>query len=121
VRELLAAGVPARNITVVGASKGAIITMLASTYLKQRDVAFVVMGNCNDEVLDRWKPEMAGRLLSIYDATDDFGGTCAKLRTMAGENITAYDEVRIDTGLRHGFLYKPLPEWIDPAAKWARR
>jgi hypothetical protein len=23
------------------------------------------------------------------------------------------------TGLSHGFLYRPLPNWLDPVAKWA--
>lgn len=23
------------------------------------------------------------------------------------------------TGLAHGFLYRPLPEWVDPVVEWA--
>ena len=25
-----------------------------------------------------------------------------------------------DTGLRHGFLYRPLSEWMGPVIRWAR-
>ncbi len=29
-------------------------------------------------------------------------------------------EVAVDTGLAHGFLYQPLPEWVNPVLEWAR-
>jgi hypothetical protein len=28
-------------------------------------------------------------------------------------------ELLLDTGLRHGFLYRPLREWVEPAVEWA--
>lgn len=28
-------------------------------------------------------------------------------------------ELVLDTGLRHGFLYRPLPAWVEPVARWA--
>ena len=41
VRQLLKAGVPPDHITVVGASQGSWIAMLASTYLQNRNLNFV--------------------------------------------------------------------------------
>ena len=29
-------------------------------------------------------------------------------------------ELRLETGLHHGFLYRALPEWIGPVVRWAR-
>ena len=49
VRELLNADVPAKNITVVGASKGGWITIAASNYLANKELNFVVMGVCDPE------------------------------------------------------------------------
>jgi hypothetical protein len=28
-------------------------------------------------------------------------------------------EIVLATGLGHGFLYRPLPEWVDPVVEWA--
>ena len=30
-----------------------------------------------------------------------------------------YELEKIHTGLSHGFLYRPMPEWVNPAAEWA--
>src|SRR5687768_15260974 len=46
VRQLLKAGVPPQNITVVGASQGGWIAMLVSTYLKNPDLKYVLIGVC---------------------------------------------------------------------------
>src|ERR1044071_8516278 len=47
VRRLLKAGVPPKNITVVGASQGSWIAMLASTYLENRGLGFVLIAACS--------------------------------------------------------------------------
>lgn len=46
VKELLKAGVPAKNITVVGASQGSWIAMLISTDAANRDLNFVFIAAC---------------------------------------------------------------------------
>ncbi len=46
VRQLLEAKVPPEHITVVGASQGSWMAMLASTYLKNRNLNFVLIGAC---------------------------------------------------------------------------
>ena len=30
-------------------------------------------------------------------------------------------ELVLETGLRHGFLYRPLPEWVEPVVEWSTR
>jgi hypothetical protein len=27
-------------------------------------------------------------------------------------------EIVLRTGLGHGFIYRPLPEWVNPAVEW---
>ena len=118
IRQLLKAGVPPRNITVVGASQGSFIAMLASTYLKNRDVNFVLMAGCSAESRFIEMVDLHGNVLSIYERTDG-AGTCEKYRADA-TGLAKYQEMELQTGKRHGFIYRPMTEWIEPAISWAR-
>src|SRR5262245_21316431 len=79
VEARLAAGGPPRHITVLGASKGAVIAMLASTRIRNREVNFVLMSNCNDWVREHFRIDLYGNVLSIYDNNDEFGTTCGPI------------------------------------------
>jgi hypothetical protein len=115
VRRLIAAGVPARNVTVVGASKGALIGKHASASLENREVGWVIMAGCSGSAAEELP--IHGQVLSIFEASDEMGGTCAPLFAKSPD-LARHDEVKIETGLGHGFLYKPLPEWLRPATAW---
>ncbi len=70
VRYLIEAGVPAENITVVGASKGAAITIYVSHYLMNQEVNFVLLAICHPDVvkeLEQYQVLLYGNVLSIYD------------------------------------------------------
>lgn len=118
VRQLLKAGVPPRNITVVGASQGSFIGMLASTNLKNRDVKFVFIAGCAAEPGFLDMVDLHGNVLSIYEQSDR-AGTCEKFRADA-TGIAKYEELQLKTGLRHGFIYRPMTEWVDATISWAR-
>ncbi|HEY8558893.1 MAG TPA: hypothetical protein VIL74_00715 [Pyrinomonadaceae bacterium] len=117
IRRLLKDGASPENITVVGASKGAFITMLASTYVKNKNVNYVVIAGCgvNQEFLKL--ANLYGNVLSIYEKTDTTG-SCAAVFDDA-EGLNKQKEVRLETGLAHGFLYRPLREWLVPTLDWA--
>ncbi len=118
IERLLKAGVPARNVTVVGASKGGAITVFASTLLKNRDVNFVVLAGCGDGGPYRDnKVDLHGRVLSIYDA-DDLGVSCAKFYQQS-TGLKESREIEVKLGVGHGLLYRPFKEWVDPAVAWA--
>ncbi len=120
VRQLLKAGVPPRNITLVGASQGGWIAMLVSTYLKNRDLAFVVIGACgaDDGFLDL--VNLHGGVLFIVEKTDRFPiSTCQRFRADA-TGLGDYKELEINTGERHGFLFRPMKEWVEPTIAWAQ-
>ncbi|HEV7844218.1 MAG TPA: alpha/beta hydrolase [Pyrinomonadaceae bacterium] len=119
IQTLLQKNVPPQNITVVGASKGAIITMIVSTALKNREVNFVIMSNCNDWVLENFDVDLYGNVLSIYDYKDEFGQTCRKIFDKAS-GLNRSKEIVLQLGTGHAVLYKPLREWIDPATQWAK-
>jgi hypothetical protein len=120
VRVLLEAGVSPGHITVVGASKGAVIAMQVSTILQNKGLNFVFMAGCNDMIYQRFDIAFYGNILSIYDEKDEIAGTCQKFfKTSTG--INTYKEIKLNVGTGHGILYKPLKEWIDPVVDWARQ
>lgn len=117
IRQLLKDGVSPENITVVGASKGAFITMLASTYLKSKNVNFVIIAGCgvSKEFLNL--ANLYGNVLSIYEKSDSTG-SCQTVFDDA-EGLSKRKEVMIETGLAHGFIYRPMREWLIPTLDWA--
>jgi hypothetical protein len=117
IREQLREGVPASNISVVGASKGAVITALVSTRLREPGVSYALLTNCNPWLIETFDPRLTGRVLSIFDPSDEIGGSCEQLRDRSPA-IVAYREVRLSTGLGHGFVYRPLREWVQPVREW---
>jgi hypothetical protein len=119
VQALLAARVPPRHITVLGASKGAVIAMLASTRIRNRDVNFVLMSNCNDWVREHFRIDLFGNVLSIYDKNDEFGGTCGPIFDRS-TGLARKNELVLQLGTGHAVLYRPLPVWIDPVDSWTR-
>ncbi len=118
VRALVAAGVPAAHITVVGASMGAWMTLLVSNRLDLAGVGYVVMGICGDDTDRGFEGGLHGDVLSIYEAGDSLGRSCGTLFDRS-TSMGRHAEIRLETGLRHGFLYRPLAEWIEPAIAWA--
>ncbi len=122
ITELLNAGVPAKNITVVGASKGAAITILISNILANKDLNFVLMGTCDPETVQLYKQQnifLYGNVLTIRDSADDLSGSCQELFTFPEGEIARHEEIVLHVGTGHGILYEPLDEWILPVVQWA--
>jgi pimeloyl-ACP methyl ester carboxylesterase len=123
VRKLLESGVPADHTTIVGASMGAVIALVASARLQNPEVRFAVLGYCLSAGVRRLLAEgkgPSGYLLAIREASDDLTGECADWEEgpEAGSSLHAREIVLV-TGLGHGFLYRPLPEWVNPVLEWA--
>ncbi|HEU4556886.1 MAG TPA: alpha/beta hydrolase [Longimicrobium sp.] len=117
VRRLQAAGVPPERIAVVGFSKGGAIAMIASALLKEPRLTFVLLAPCGDWVKGRDDVDVRGRILSIYEASDELGTSCEPLFAQAsapGE----HREVRIATGAGHGAFFRPRAEWLTPTLQW---
>ena len=119
VRQLLKAGVPAEHITVVGASQGSWIAMLASTYLKNRNLNFVFIAACSADPGFLKMVNLHGNVLSIYEKSD-LAQSCRTYREDA-TGINEWKEVEVNTGVKHGFLFRPMKEWTEPTIAWARR
>jgi hypothetical protein len=116
VRRLLAAGVNQSRITLVGFSRGAQLTALASNGLASAGVNTALLAICEDgEVAHAPGLILGGNLLSIYETSDDLG-SCGKLA--ARSHLRSFKEVSISTGKKHGAFFQPLPEWIRPLKAW---
>ena len=122
VNSLLGAGVPAKNITLVGASTGAGITVFVSHFLENEELTFVIMAICHPDNVEGYKENqivLSGNILSVYDSVDEYAGSCQELFSFSeGRGISRYDEVILNIGTGHGILYKPLDEWILPVVQW---
>jgi hypothetical protein len=127
VTTLLNVAVPAANITVVGASKGAAIAVYVSHFLANPEVKFVLLGICHPDMVQGFMENnlfLYGRVLSIYDTADrEYGGSCEEFFSFSEHNggLTRHDEIVLHLGTGHGILYKPLDEWILPIVQWAGR
>lgn len=124
ITSLMVAGVPAENITVVGASKGAAIAIEISNLLKDENTNFVIMGICHPDVVKDFKQtqtQLFGNVLSIYDSVDEWAGSCQELFALSeGKGLTRYEEIVLEIGTGHGILYQALDEWVIPTIEWAR-
>lgn len=124
VRRLLGSGVPADHVTVVGASMGGAIALVASARLQNAALRFAVLGGCLSESVRRLPAEEgrapSGRILSIREESDDLTGPCPTWAegTAPGSPLVGR-EIVLQTGLSHGFLYRPLEEWVTPVVSWA--
>lgn len=116
VRRLLDAGVHPSRITLVGFSRGAQLTAMASGDLASVEINTALLAICEDgEVLGTSGLSLGGNLLSIYETSDDLG-SCAQLA--ARSHLKSFKEVAISTGKKHGAFFQPLPQWIRPLKAW---
>lgn len=124
VDSLLAAGLPPDRITVVGGSLGGIRAAMVSHLLAEPEVRYVLLGACSTGTQKWWRENevrLTGRVLSVWETSDAGHGSCGTSFERCSASLTAQHEISVSTGLGHGFLYRPLPAWIDPAVAWARR
>lgn len=117
IDELIQSGIEAKNITVIGASKGAIIACNISS-LNTNAINYVFLAGNNDyqEMNNEWK--FHGQVLCIYDSSDDIAGKNYDYWKAKDNFTTKFEQIELKTNLGHGFLYKPLNVWMEPTKKW---
>lgn len=122
-QKLIRAGVPPDQITVVGASKGAAITILVSYHLQQAETNYVLLANCHADVLDEFmlqEVSLSGNVLSIYDSVDEYAGSCQRLFAFSqGKALGRHEEIVLSLGIGHALVYQPMDEWVRPTVRWA--
>lgn len=114
---LIKNGVKPIDITIVGASKGAIIASHISSF-NTNPINYVLLAGNNEyqETNNDWK--FHGQVLCIYDLSDGIAGKNYNYWKNRENFTTKFEQLEIQTNLGHGFLYKPLSVWTEPAKKW---
>jgi hypothetical protein len=108
------------NIIIVGASAGNDIVLKVSSTKQNSRLNYVIMGGCRaDGYKDYLHMKLYGNFLSIIEATDPHG-SCSGIFEKR-KNISGFNEITLNTGLSHGFIYKGYKEWIDPLVSWFER
>jgi len=119
VVSLIASGVGPLNITLIGFSRGAHITALSASQLRSYEINTVLIASCLNGDIEADPPLiLSGRLLSIYESTDN-AGPCEKLASRS--QLTSFDEISISIGEKHGAFYTPLDNWMNPIKEWLQR
>lgn len=109
-----------QKITVVGTSKGGYIAQYVSTLANNPSLNFVFIASFRKNDIQNI-PEInyCGNILTIYEKSDPFGVSALERKKTSTCEIQHFKEIELHTGMGHGFLFKPLKEWIEPTAKWA--
>lgn len=117
IDQLINKGVAAHKITVVGASKGAVMAMQISND-NPNPINYVLLAANNDYIEEEQIWSLQGRILGIYEASDLLAGKNYNHWIARSEKAIAFEQLQLNTGLGHGFIYQPLSEWLDPLRKW---
>ncbi len=129
VYDLLNQGVKPKDITIIGHSKGGLITLITASMLGEPEMNFVIMAGCGkmgtkfrrayDKFLSRYASELSGQILSIYDADDQSAGSCQEACDMASNGKSK--EIILHTGKGHGIFYYPVSIWTKEIINWAKQ
>ncbi len=124
VSQLIAQGVPATNITISGFSKGSIITLSASGIINNTEVNYVLLAGCSAFLNSKYSVDptkAVGRILSIYDSSDDKFGSCEGI--VKPSDKVKFEEIELDSGKGHKLFRIPkekfIEQWRDPLTDWA--
>jgi len=117
IDSLLKSGIKPVNITVIGASKGAIIASHISS-INKNPINYVLLAGNNDyqEQHNDW--QFNGNVLCFYDDSDTIAGKNYDYWKNKSKDALTFEQIKIEKSLGHGFLYQPYPEWIVPTKKW---
>lgn len=121
INTLIHEGVKPKNITIVGTSKGGYIAQYVSTFANIPDLNFVFIASFRESDIQNI-PEInfCGNILTIYEKSDQFGISALSRKENSNCKIKHFKEIELNTGLGHGFIFKPLKEWIEPTIQWAK-
>ncbi len=120
IDELIAKGVAPSDITVIGASKGGMIAMYISD-MNINKVNYVLLGSSSDYTRKTFDWNLHGNILGIYEKSDTVAGNSYQYWIDKSSNAASFEQLQINTGLGHGFLYTPNKAWLDPAREMIKR
>ena len=119
VRHLMQCGVSPENITIVGASKGGIISAYISNLLREKEINYVFLAGLFEKCLVDKNLKLYGNVLSIHDRSDKLSIT-PDLYFERSAGLGHFDHIVLTLDVGHGLIYKPYREWLDPLLAWVK-
>ena len=119
IDELVKDGVPPHNISVIGASKGAQMAMTIAD-LNTNAINYILLGANNSRVEQNFEWRLHGRVLGIYEKSDTIAGKDYSYWIERSPDVKEFQQLEIQTGLGHGFLYSPIAQWLNPTLEWIK-
>ncbi len=120
IDELIASGVKPKNVTVIGASKGGVMAMSIS-HINKHPINYILLAANNEQIERENHWMLNGRILGIYDKSDALAGRDYQYWISQSINAIEFKQLEINTGLGHGFIYKPINDWWLPTKNWIDR
>ncbi len=117
VKQLLQRGISPKNITIVGASKGGVISAYVSNLLREKEINYVFLAGLFEKCLADENLKLYGKVLSIHDRADNLSITPG-LYFERSAGLGHFDQIVLALDVGHGLIYKPYREWIDPLLAW---
>ncbi len=119
IKMLLANKIPPENITVVGASKGGIISAYISNMLGEKGLNFVFLSGLFEKCLKDENLKLYGNVLSIHDRSDKLSMT-PEVYFLRSKGLGRFEQIVLSLDIGHGLIYKPYREWVDPLLSWVK-
>jgi len=121
IDSLIQNGTQPSKITVVGTSKGGYIAQYVSTLANNPELNFVFVASFqNSDIQNIPDINYCGNILTVFEKSDPYGVSAVKRKQQSTCQIQNFKEVELNTGMGHGFLFKPLNEWMEPTIQWAK-
>jgi hypothetical protein len=116
IKKLLENKVLPENITIVGASKGGIISAYVSCMLREQKINYVFLAGLFEKCLTDENLKLYGNVLSIHDRSDKLPITPALYFQRSG-GLGKFKEIVLSLDVGHGLIYRPYREWLEPMLK----
>jgi len=117
IDSLIVNHVDPKDITVIGASKGAMMSMTISS-INKNPINYVLLGANSDRLEKQSNYNLHGRILGIYEKSDTVAGKDYQFWIDKSTEVEKFVQLEINTGLSHGFLYRPIDAWMQPTKEW---
>ncbi len=116
IDSLVQTGTHPGDITVIGASRGGLRAMNIS-HLNRHPVNYILLGAASPYSETTFNFPLHGRILGIYEASDEVAPNNYDHWRNSSPQAEQFDQLQLNTGLGHGFIYRPIKEWLEPAKK----
>ena len=117
IQQLKNHGVKSGNITVMGFSKGAGLTIHISSKLQDQELNYILIAICGELTDQDSILNLSGRVFSIYESSDPLGTSCQNLVNRLPA-VTSFHEIELNTGKKHRAFYTADSPWLDQVIIW---